>query len=518
MFPEEIDENDKKRPTTISFKIKNQTHELVSTLTKCTPSYVRCIKPNETKKAYDWDSKRVEHQVRYLNLKENIKVRRAGFCYRNVFEKFLRRFAILTTETFPFWNGPPADGIKLIMRSVEMDSKEWQLGKTKVFVKSPESLFLLEEQRERKYHSFAVRIQRAWRTYKSRKYFLDMKKIGADLLYGRKERKRLTINRDFRGDYLNLRDNPVLKALISNTMSNILKLDNPNETTLFSDTVVKYDRQMKTSHREIILTDQNLFIIGAEKAKDGPNKGKFVKVVKRKIPYSKIQGITLSTLADDFFVLHIEGDYDSVMENFLKTELLSVLAENYKLWASRSLSIKFQDNIVYTVKKTTFQSGGNMELKFRLDTTIRHVAVKNAGKSAEIRVPSGLSKDTRQQLSVKKNAASGTQNLSNQTQKMKIGAAAAYSTPNMLQKSHEPQNIFMASSGQSAVNLGSSMNFGSKSNNSTSQFNSLNQLGSSGNTLAAVAAKKKAPPPPSKKVPKCRALYVFHFILIIVGL
>jgi myosin-1 len=95
LFPDVIDETDKKRPTTVSHKIKNQSNELVTTLMRCTPSYVRCIKPNESKISKDWDQKRVEHQVRYLNLKENIKVRRAGFCYRNTFEKFLKRFFLL---------------------------------------------------------------------------------------------------------------------------------------------------------------------------------------------------------------------------------------------------------------------------------------------------------------------------------------------------------------------------------------------------------------------------------------
>jgi myosin-1 len=94
LFPDIVDDGDKKRPTTVSFKIRNQSNDLVSTLTKCVPSYVRCIKPNESKKARDWESKRVEHQVRYLNLAENIKVRRAGFCYRNFFDKFLKRFDI----------------------------------------------------------------------------------------------------------------------------------------------------------------------------------------------------------------------------------------------------------------------------------------------------------------------------------------------------------------------------------------------------------------------------------------
>lgn len=34
---------------------------------------------------------RVKHQVEYLGLKENIRVRRAGFAYRRQFAKFLQR-------------------------------------------------------------------------------------------------------------------------------------------------------------------------------------------------------------------------------------------------------------------------------------------------------------------------------------------------------------------------------------------------------------------------------------------
>ena len=43
---------------------------------------------------------RVKHQVEYLGLKENIRVRRAGFAYRRVFDKFLRRFVPLLVTLF----------------------------------------------------------------------------------------------------------------------------------------------------------------------------------------------------------------------------------------------------------------------------------------------------------------------------------------------------------------------------------------------------------------------------------
>lgn len=70
---------------------QKQANTLVQTLMKCTPHYIRCIKPNETKKPRDWEENRVRHQVEYLGLRENIRVRRAGYAYRRVFVKFLQR-------------------------------------------------------------------------------------------------------------------------------------------------------------------------------------------------------------------------------------------------------------------------------------------------------------------------------------------------------------------------------------------------------------------------------------------
>jgi myosin-1 len=116
--------------------------------------------------------------------------------------------------------------------------------------------------------------------------------------------------------------------------------DNKKERTLFSDKVQKYDRSFKMTQRELILTDQHLFVIGAEKAKNGVNKGKYVKIVKRKIPLSKIKGVSLSTLADDFFLLHVADDYDNIFENILKTEFLTVL--RYALLTQRNSNDRYR--------------------------------------------------------------------------------------------------------------------------------------------------------------------------------
>jgi myosin I len=268
---------------------------------------------------------------------------------------------------------------------------------------------------------------------------------------------------------------------------------------------------MKKSHREFIITDQNVLIVGAEKQKDGPNRGKYVKVIKRKIPYSKITGVTLSTLADDFFVLHVSDDYDSVMENFLKTELITVLSENYTVWAGKPLSVKFQDVISYTVKKTTWQSGGTCELRFVPDSSLKFAVPKNNGKSCEIRCPVGLPKDSRPsqntlfekkkvvtQQSSRTNAPTFTQTVAAASQ----AKVPAYSSPASNLTSSNPNLVKTPLSNSQNNMIGGS--------NRGSPYQSGNNLAASNPLAAAAAAKKKPPPPmpPAKKVPKCKALYV----------
>ncbi|KAJ3220393.1 Unconventional myosin-Ie [Dinochytrium kinnereticum] len=495
LFPEEIDESDKKRPTTVSHKIKNQSNELVTTLMRCTPSY-----PNESKRPKDWESKRVEHQVRYLNLKENIKVRRAGFCYRNFFEKFLKRFAILTKETWPQWNGRPHDGIKVIMQSVDMDPKEWQLGQNKVFIKSPESLFLLEEQRDRKFHGYAKVIQRAYRRWKSRKYFLEMRKKAAQVVYNKKERKRFSLNREFLGDYLNFLDNPVLKSLVGK-----------NEKAYFADAVQKYDRKFKASPREFIITETAVILIGVEKEKNGPNKGKFVKVVKRKIPFKDIDSISLSTLNDDFFVLHIPSEYDNVMDNIFKTELITVLSEKYNQSVGRPLKLQFSDTIKYTVKKTTWQSGGTLELKFIVDATCKVPTVKNSSKVTEVRVAPGLPRDSEPKAS---------------TLMQRGPAKASSSAPRYQQQNNNRQPSYQQNNNRSpptssptaSQNLSPAGQRATAASAKTSNFSYQQEDRGSARTPAQAitsspaALKKRAPPPipPPKKLPQCKALYDYN--------
>ena len=103
---------------TLGSSFKGQLTSLVATINSTTVHYVRCIKPNDAKRAGLFEADRVKHQVKYLGLLENVKVRRAGFAYRATYDRFLERFKLLSRDTYPKeWRGTDKDGAKAILRA-----------------------------------------------------------------------------------------------------------------------------------------------------------------------------------------------------------------------------------------------------------------------------------------------------------------------------------------------------------------------------------------------------------------
>jgi len=196
-------------------------------------------------------------------------------------------------------------------------------------------LFLLEEMRDRKYNDYAVILQKAFRKFNATQYFLKLKNEAADLMYQKKERRALSVNRKFYGDYIGLDQKPSLRMLI-----------NKRETIEFAQTCFKYDRQFKKQKRDFILTNKALYIIGREEKKDSQTKRKcIIEVIKRRIEFSDINKILLSHLQDNFLVVFsLNEEYGSVLEIEFKTEFLTTLSKRYKeLGLNKQLSIQFMD-------------------------------------------------------------------------------------------------------------------------------------------------------------------------------
>jgi myosin I len=111
------------------------------------PSYIRTIKPNQNRSGTEYDTKAVLHQIKYLGLQENIRVRRAGFAYRNTFEKMVERFYLLSPNTSYAgeytWTGDARSGCERILIDTGIAKEEWQMGVTKAFIKNPETVSIL---------------------------------------------------------------------------------------------------------------------------------------------------------------------------------------------------------------------------------------------------------------------------------------------------------------------------------------------------------------------------------------
>nr|XP_028694425.1 unconventional myosin-If isoform X3 [Macaca mulatta] len=413
LFPEKLDGDKKGRPSTAGSKIKKQANDLVATLMRCTPHYIRCIKPNETKRPRDWEENRVKHQVEYLGLKENIRVRRAGFAYRRQFAKFLQRYAILTPETWPRWRGDERQGVQHLLRAVNMEPDQYQMGSTKVFVKNPESLFLLEEVRERKFDGFARTIQKAWRRHVAVRKYEEMREEGerlwvhsaewgrkdleeprqelcpppsisaaSNILLNKKERRRNSINRNFVGDYLGLEERPELRQFLGK-----------RERVDFADSVTKYDRRFKPIKRDLILTPKCVYVIGREKVKKGPEKGQVREVLKKKLDIQALRGVSLSTRQDDFFILQ-EDAVDSFLESVFKTEFVSLLCKRFEEATRRPLPLTFSDTLQFRVKKEGWGGGGTRSVTFSRGSGDLAV-LKVGGRTLTVSVGDGLPKSSK---------------------------------------------------------------------------------------------------------------------------
>lgn len=377
LFPESKTSDDKRRPTTAGFKLRESCQQLVQALSQCHPHYIRCIKPNDKKAANTFNDNRVHHQVKYLGLLENVKVRRAGYAYRQLYDKFFYRYAICTDETWPpeKFQGRWKEGCIAIINSLGVQptggKSVYELGSTKIFIRAPETIFSLEEVRERKTFTYANRIQRFFLKYASEYYLFLLKKSANDALRGKKDRRRLSLERQYVGDYIQYRENFQLKGIVGKEVK-----------VHFAD-VCNHVQGSKKARRIIVISTQAIFIIELGKNKDKVTKKQkpFVYTEVARINIDQLSGITMSPFADNWMVLSgAPGSMDEMIENSKKTEILAML-----LKLKPGVPVNFNSVIMVTGKK-------NKKTKF---TFIQDPKAPEGGllKGKKILVPQGQGKD-----------------------------------------------------------------------------------------------------------------------------
>uniref|UniRef100_A0A8C4U5Q4 Myosin VIIA n=1 Tax=Falco tinnunculus TaxID=100819 RepID=A0A8C4U5Q4_FALTI len=139
----------RKRSPTLSSQFKRSLELLMRTLSVCQPFFVRCIKPNEYKKPMLFDRELCVRQLRYSGMMETIRIRRAGYPIRYTFVEFVDRYRVLMPGVKPAYKQVSIffHRKRLLSRIAEAvlgKDGDWQIGKTKIFLKHGNLLMLGE--------------------------------------------------------------------------------------------------------------------------------------------------------------------------------------------------------------------------------------------------------------------------------------------------------------------------------------------------------------------------------------
>ncbi|NXJ99277.1 MYO1A protein, partial [Corythaixoides concolor] len=191
-----------KLPTTTGFQFKASVATLMKNLYSKNPNYIRyrpwgaapalvpvgpappqptaalprCIKPNETKMAKLFTPELVLAQIRYLGLMENVRVRRAGYAFRQLYGPFLERYKMLSARTWPRWAGSDREGTEVLLAELAFPAEELAFGHTKIFIRLPRTLFDLERRRQERVSQLATLIQKTFRGWRCRTQYQLMRK------------------------------------------------------------------------------------------------------------------------------------------------------------------------------------------------------------------------------------------------------------------------------------------------------------------------------------------------------
>ncbi|EJD05665.1 myosin 5 [Fomitiporia mediterranea MF3/22] len=166
-----------KKPTLGSI-FKASLISLMDTLSVTNVHYIRCIKPNEAKRAWEFQPQQVLGQLRACGVLETIRISCAGYPSRWTYEEFAERYYMLVPSSD--W-GPMINNLEikplcsLILKKTINDEDKYQAGLTKIFFRAG-MLAALESLRSEKLNSLVTLVQKNVRRRLAVKRYQTMRK------------------------------------------------------------------------------------------------------------------------------------------------------------------------------------------------------------------------------------------------------------------------------------------------------------------------------------------------------
>uniref|UniRef100_A0A8D2PJW2 Myosin VC n=1 Tax=Zosterops lateralis melanops TaxID=1220523 RepID=A0A8D2PJW2_ZOSLA len=155
-------------------KFRNSLSLLMVTLNATTPHYVRCIKPNDEKLPFEFDSKRVAQQLRACGVLETIRISAQSYPSRWTYIEFFSRYSILMTQQELSLNDKKQI-CKTVLQRLIQDHNQYQFGRTKIFFRAGQVAYL-EKLRSDRLRQACILIQKRVRGWLQRRRFLSVRR------------------------------------------------------------------------------------------------------------------------------------------------------------------------------------------------------------------------------------------------------------------------------------------------------------------------------------------------------
>ncbi|WWC59169.1 uncharacterized protein I303_101717 [Kwoniella dejecticola CBS 10117] len=147
-----------KKPTLGSI-FKHSLISLMDTINNTNVHYIRCIKPNEAKKAWELEPQQVLSQLRACGVLETIRISCAGYPSRWTFEEFAERYYMLVSSKEWSSNTDYRGLCSLILQKTLKDEDKYQIGLTKIFFRAG-MLAFLESLRTQRLNELVTLVQK----------------------------------------------------------------------------------------------------------------------------------------------------------------------------------------------------------------------------------------------------------------------------------------------------------------------------------------------------------------------
>ncbi|CAJ1056489.1 unconventional myosin-Vc isoform X3 [Xyrichtys novacula] len=146
---------------------------LMETLNATTPHYVRCIKPNDDKLAFEYDSRRVVQQLRACGVLETIRISAQSYPSRWTYNEFYSRYSILMLHQEADISDKKQTCKNVLQRLIQ-DPNQYKFGRTKIFFRAGQVAYL-EKLRLDRLRGACVTIQKHVRGWSQRRKYLRMR-------------------------------------------------------------------------------------------------------------------------------------------------------------------------------------------------------------------------------------------------------------------------------------------------------------------------------------------------------